>query len=53
MECWHGKAKGMCLECLHEQDEGSTWGQQANDVCRVGEKTTRVHTKRVRIKLYD
>jgi hypothetical protein len=53
MECWHGNAKGMCLECLHGQDEGSTWGQQANDVWIVGKTTTRVHTKRIRIKLYD
>jgi hypothetical protein len=28
MACWHGNTQGMCLECLHEQDEGSTWGQQ-------------------------
>jgi hypothetical protein len=52
MECWHGNAKGMCLECLHE-DDGSTWGQQENDVWSVGKTTTRVHTKRVGIKLYD
>ena len=32
MECWHSNTKVMCLECLHEQDEGSTWEQQANDV---------------------
>ena len=30
MACWHGKKKGP--ECLQEQDDGSTWEQQANDV---------------------
>jgi hypothetical protein len=34
----HGKTKDMCLECLHEQDEGSTWEQQANDVWSGGKK---------------
>ena len=47
----HGKTKDMCLECLHEQDEGSTWEQQANDVWSGGGKKRRVHTKRVGIKL--
>ena len=43
----------MCLECLHEQEEGSTWEQQANDVWSGEKKKRRVHTKRVGIKLYD
>jgi hypothetical protein len=46
------QCEGMFLECLHEQDEGSTLGQ-ANDVWGVGKTTTLVHTKRVRIKIYD
>ena len=43
MACWHDdNAKGKCLECLQEQDEGSTWGQQANDVGTGGKKERRV-----------
>jgi hypothetical protein len=53
MACWHGKNKGTCPECLQEQDDGSTWKQQANDVWSGGERMRRVHTKRVGIKLYD
>ena len=57
MACWHGKMKGTCPECLQEQDDGSTWEQQANDVWSGGKgrgkRMGRVHTKRVGTNLND